>query len=310
MSNQTQTKNQTESEFFSVVGTGRKGVEEMLSKMGEEIKAIAAPNVNQGFDTWSKRALVEIANREELTPLLQSRQGIFSVYKCLAKAATMGLQIGGQTAHAYLVPFEGKATLVVTAEGFGFVAAHGPGAVLKNNPPLVEIYEKDDLRIDEHRGMLEHAFDPRQDRGKLCGWAMRLEYNDGHIEIPYVSVEDVQKIIENYSRTKDSKGKPMKAFAKSPEMMQRKTAIKRLLRKPAREAEGLAMLYSLEPLNGEPPLQVAPPRDVTERVATRLDKAVDSMEPDGGKEAEQPKEKPAEPPKEEQGPEPQPGDLF
>lgn len=271
-------KNQTPEEFFAVVGTGRRGVEDMLSKMGEEIKAIAAPNVHGGWETWSKRALVEIANREELAPILASRAGMFSVYKCLAKAATMGLQIGGVFPQAYFMPKEGKAELVVTAEGYSFSAAHGPGAVLRSTPELVRVHERDEFRIDTAKGLVHHGFDPRKDRGKHVGWYMRLEYTDGHIEIPYVTTEKVQQIIDRYSRKETNSGKPMPSFAKSPEEMADKTAAKKLLRKPAREAEGLAMLLSLEgePEDGEEP---RPMRPVGERVSGRLDAAAESMEP-------------------------------
>lgn len=306
--------NQSESEFFQIVGTGRKGVEQMLEKMGEEIKAIAAPNVQKDFDTWSKRALVEIANRDELSPVLSSRHGIFSIYKCLAKASTMGLQIGGQFPQAYFMPAEGKAELVPTAEGYAFVAAHGPGAVLKGVPELIRVYEKDEFRIDQKEGVVHHAYDPRADRGRLCGWYMRLEYVDGHVEIPYVPKEKVEKIIEGYSRTKTKTGALMPAFAKSRDEMEDKTAAKKLLKKPAREAEGLAMLYSLEPPEEEIPIEAPPPRDVTERVSNRLDKAMEAQErekPQPEKEQQQPKEKPAEKPVEKKNaPDPQPGDLF
>ncbi len=269
-------KNQTEQEFFAVVGTGRRGVENMLATMGAEIKAIAAPNVNGGWETWSKRALVEIANREELAPVLATRQGIFSVYKCLAKAATMGLQIGGVFPQAYLMPKEGKAVLVVTAEGYAFGAAHGPGAVLRSTPELLRVYEQDKFLIDQKAGKIEHSYDPRKDRGKLCGWYMRLEYTDGHVEIPYVATEKVKQIIANYSRQNDSKGNLMPSFAKSPEEMEDKTAAKRLLRKPAKEAEGLAMLLSLE---AEPEEDQPPMRTVTDRVGDRLDRAAEALKP-------------------------------
>lgn len=326
MAEKQKTKNQTEDEFFVVAGTGRRGVENMLDKMGGEIRAIAAQNVSNSFDTWSTRALVEIANRDELSPVLQTRKGIFSIYKCLAKAATMGLQIGGQFPQAYFMPAEGKAELVVTAEGYAFVAAHGPGAVLRSVPELIRVYEQDDFLVDQKAGVVEHSYDPRADRGRLCGWYMRLEYVDGHVEIPYASLEKVEKIIEHYSRTKTKSGALMPAFAKSPDEMRDKTAAKKLLKRPAREAEGLAMLYSLEsPADEEPPQPAM--RNVTERMNDRLDKVMQQTEKPAEKSAEKPaeEEKAPEPEKEEKQKEekqkekkpekkpaekPKPGDLF
>lgn len=297
--------NQSEAEFFAVVGTGRRGVEDMLSKMGEEIKAIAAPNVHGGWETWSKRALVEISNREELAPILATRAGMFSIYKCLAKAATMGLQIGGVFPQAYFMPAQGKAELVVTAEGYSFSAAHGPGAVLRSTPELVRVYERDEFRIDTAKGLVHHGFDPRKDRGKHAGWYMRLEYTDAHVEIAYVSAEKVQQIIDRYSRKDTKAGGLMPSFAKSPDEMADKTAAKKLLRKPAREAEGLSMLLSLdaEPEDAEEP---RPMRPVGERMADRLDAAAEAMEPSVDPRDIQPPEPWPKPPAQEAAPAPQP----
>lgn len=298
--------NQTETEFFAVVGTGRRGVEEMLAKMGEEIKAIAAPNVHGGWETWSKRALVEIANREELAPILATRAGMFSVYKCLAKAATMGLQIGGVFPQAYFMPKESKAELVVTAEGYAFSAAHGPGAVLRSTPELVRVYERDEFLIDTAKGLVHHVFDPRKDRGKHACWFMRLEYQDGHIEIAVVNAEKVQQIIDRYSRKETKAGGLMPSFAKSPEEMADKTAAKKLLRKPAREAEGLAMLLSLdaEPEDAE---ESRPMRPLGERMADRLDAATEALEPSAEPAAET---VPTPQPATVADPAKKPGDLF
>lgn len=270
-------KNQTEGEFFALVGTGRKGVESMLETMGPEIAKIAAPNVGGNFDTWKARALVDVSNRDELREVLQTKPGIFSVYKALSKCATMGLQIGGQFPHAYLVPKEGKATLVVTAEGYAFAAVHGPGSVLRIVPALGKVYEKDTFRIDASAGTFEHQFEAFGDRGKIVGYYMRLEYNDGHVEIPIATRAEVVGISNAYSTKVFPSGKKAPAWSKSEEEMYDKIAAKRLLKKPAREAEGLAMLLSLDEYE-EPEPRQAPPRDVTERLGGRLDDAAASFE--------------------------------
>lgn len=315
MSEMKKEPNQTEKEFFNIVGTGRRGIEDMVVKFGDEIRIIAAPNVKDGWLTWSKRAIVEIANRDELAPVLATKMGMFSIYKCLAKAATMGLQIGGVFPQAYFMPKEGKAELVVTAEGYAFSAAHGPGAVLKSTPELVRVYEKDEFGVDTAKGAVHHGFDPRKDRGKHTGWYMRLEYTDGHMEIAYVTAEKIEQIVQNYSRQKTNANTLMPAFAKSPEEMRDKTAAKRLLRKPAREAEGLAMLLSLEGEAAEEPEAQAAQTIIIDRVGDRLDHAAEAMgsgEPTGPRKKGDPE--PAKVPAPEQ-PQPQqpgkvPGDLF
>lgn len=279
--------NQSEGEFFAMVGTGRKGVETMLATMGPEIAKVSAPNVGGNFDTWSTRALVEIANRDELRPVLQSREGIFSVYKALTKAATMGLQIGGQFPHAYLVPMGGKATLVTTAEGFAFAAVHGPGAVLKSIPQLGRVYDHDKLRVDAAAGIVEHEYSPFVERGKLVGYYMVLEYRNGKREAVTITQAEVEAIEKAYSQ----KNGP--AWSKSAQAMHDKTAAKQLLKKPVKESEGLAMLLALD--DYEAPEYAPPPRDMGDRLDARLDGAMRTVEPEPEPEPTPETEQPDEP---------------
>lgn len=246
-------------------------MEDMLEKMGGEIAKIAAPNVGGAFDVWKTRALVEVSNRDELKDVLATKTGIFSVYKALTKAATMGLQIGGQFPHAYLVPFQGKAQLVATAEGYAFACAHGPGAVLSNIPKLEHVHENDKLHVDAAAGKVKHDFEPFGERGKLVGYYMRLEYLDGHVEIATIRQNEVDDIEKVYSRSDGP------AFKKSPQAMHDKTAAKQLLKKPVKESEGLAMLLAADEYEAPEPRQ-APPRDVSERVGGRLDRIAEKAE--------------------------------
>jgi len=264
--------NQTESEALALWGTGRKGVEDMLAKMGGEIATIAAKNVQEAFDVWKMRALVEVSTRDELKNVIATRDGVFSIYKCLTKAATMGLQIGATFPHAYFVPYSGKAQLIITAEGYAFACVHGPGAVLAAVPEIVEVFEKDKLSIDQKAGTVNHVYEPFGDRGKLAGFYMRLEYRDGHIEVPTILIGEVESIAKAYSSTTSP------AFTKSKPAMYRKIAAKQLLKKPVKEAEGLAMLLSLD--DYEAPEYTPPPRDIGDRMADRLDASMRTVEPE------------------------------
>lgn len=287
----TKEKNQTEEEFFAMVGTGRKGVADMLVNMSDEFKKIGAPNVTREYGVWSHRALVYIANSEELQPLTKTRKGIFSIYKELAKAAQMGIQIGGHFAHAFLVPFGGEATLIVSWEGYAFAAAHGPGAVLKYVPKLVEVFEQDEFRIQEAEGTFTHNYSPFADRGKLVGYFMKLEYIDGRIELPYVTMKEVEEIIHHYGNQNSP------AYKKSKIDMYRKTAAKKLLKKPAKEAEGLAMMYQAD-MDVRPEDDRGEPVDITDRATSRLDDIIQKTEET--REEEQPENVPEEKPAEEE----------
>ncbi len=303
MSNQSPTKNQSEKEYFALAGTGRKGVEDMLSKMGDEIKAVASPNVSKEFDTWKIRALVLIANDETLRPIIQTRTGIFSIYQQLARAATMGLQIGGQFPHMHLVPIKGKAVMIPTAEGYTFCARYGPGHVLKLTPQLMEVYDKDEFRIDDAARTYIHNYDPFKERGKLVGFFTVLDFIDGRRMIPHVTIADVERIEREYGRTDNP------AYKKSPFEMHQKTAMKKLLKPAVRESEALAMMMTLDDYEYTPPLEPLTPdmRDVTERMGDKLDSAIEGLEP--GEKKEEPKaEKKPEPSKAESGV--KKGDLF
>ena len=294
-------QNQTEAEFFALVDTGRKGVESMLDTMGAEIQKIAAPSVQQRYDVWTMRALVEITSNEDLAPVIRTRTGIFSIYRALTKCAQIDLQIGGEFPHAYLTPINGKAVLMISATGYAFAATHGQGAVLQSDPLLVEVYEKDECRIDQAAATVKHTTIPFADRGALLGYYMVLEYRDGHTEIPTITRDDVLDVCREYGNTNSP------AYKKSPKAMEQKTAIKQLLKRPMKMSEGLAMLYSID---GELPeietVQREPEtRNVTERVSERLGDATEALDPEKAVEAE---ESPEPEPEKEKGKKPDPDD--
>ncbi len=283
-------QNQTEGEYFALVETGRKGLDEMFVKMGDELREIAAPTIRERLDTWTTRALVEITSNDKLRPVIQTKEGIFSIYRALTKCAQMDLQIGGQFPHAHLVPYQGKATLILSAEGYGFASVHGQGAVLSTDPLLVEVYETDKCHIDQAAGTVEHTTDKAFDRGKLLGYYMILDYRNGHIEIPTITAKEVQEIITNYGN-RDRDGKLGPAHRKSPRAMAQKTATKQLLKRPAKLSEGLAMLYASE--DDMPAIrheETEPEtRNVTERVTESLSDATEALDP---KNAVEPAESP------------------
>lgn len=281
-----QQANQTDGEFFAVISTGRQGLQDALTTMDGELRRVAAPNVQGHMDAWKQKALLMVTSSDELRPLFGTRKGLYSIYQSLARAAQLGLQPGGHYPHFHLVKFGDRCELIPSAEGLAFAATHGPGSVLRSIPTIMEVHENDDLMIDQAAGRIEHRFDPRADRGDLVGYATKLEYRDGHTEIPYVSIDDVEHIRQNYSNSNSP------AWKKSGRDMRRKIATKKLLRKAASEAEGLSSLYDVESVVDTAP---APPRDVTERASARLDAAIDAAGPP------QDEPTPAEAPTSEQG---------
>jgi recombinational DNA repair protein RecT len=268
-----QKKNQTAEEYFGIVTTGRQGVEDMLAKMGGEIQAVGADNLKESgaFETWKMRALVEVSTNQALIDggVLGTRPGLHSVYQALAKSANMGLQFGGHFPQAYLVPKAGKAVLIVSEEGLAFIGTYGPGAVLSVKPELHEVFEKDRFSIDDAARTYQHEYAPFAERGKLVGYFTVLEYKDGRKQIPYILQAKVRQIEKAYGGTSNP------AYSNAPEQMDRKTAMKAMLRPVAKESEGLAMAYSLEEGEPEPVM-----RDVTDRTVSRLAQATEALGPE------------------------------
>jgi recombinational DNA repair protein RecT len=265
-------ENQTEAEFFSLANVGRKGLEEMMSKMESDIMHVAAKSVRDAGSTWTQRAIVWISNNDVIRDVISTKTGLFSVYKALSDAAIMGLQPGGLYPHFYLSKKEGKAVMVPSAEGLAFCATHGDGAVLQYEPEIIPVYDKDEFRIDMANRITVHNFEPFKDRGALVGWYAELDYINGRREIPFVTQAKVKDINEKYSTMKSSKGDLMPAWAKSEFEMWKKTAAKYLLKKAVMEAKGLAMVASN--YYDEPPIE-----DISSRTSDRLNNQAEKMKP-------------------------------
>ena len=107
---------------------------------------IEAPmfDLDTGKALWGDVPDVDVANRQELTTILNQRTGVYSLYQEIAKAATAGFQLGGIVPHGYFTPDfkHSKVVFVPTREGYAFCAAHGPGAVLRNEPALIHFHER------------------------------------------------------------------------------------------------------------------------------------------------------------------------
>lgn len=293
--------NQNEAEYFAVVATGRKGLDEMAAKMTPEIMAIAARSVAEAGEAWMKRAIVSIASNEALADVIKTRTGLFSIYKGLARAATMGLQLGGQFPHAHFVPYKGVAELITTADGYKHAAVHGPGAIL-SNIEVKRVYEGEEVRLDVGAGRVDHIIKPGAARGKLIGVYGKMTRTDGTSEIDYMSKEEALRIRDTHSAQFRGTGKG--PWKDDEDAMIEKTATKKFLRRYAAEAEGLGMLYSADADDGDY-APAPPPRDVTERMAGHLEERTERIV---AAEAPQTEEKPA--PAEKPAPSAAPAELF
>ncbi len=302
-------KNQTEGEFFNIVGTGRKGVEDMFGKMSEEIMSVAVESVRKMENTWKQRALLSIVNNENLKGVLATRKGIYSIYNCMIEAVQMGLQLGGHFPHAHLVPFKGEAKLIATKEGYIFCSVHSQDSVL-SSAEIQPVHDGENFKIDLAAKTVSHTFDPgKNKKGKLIlvygifigkdGKTKRIDYRMREQIMPN---RERSSSYQAYKAGKISENQC--TWITDEDAMIIKSAAKSMLKPYAAESEGLAMLYKQDIESIEAPEPDM--RDVTERMSDKLDSAIEGMEPGEGKKEE---------PKSDQEtiqPEPgkKPGDLF
>jgi len=269
--------NQKPDEEKQVARIGRRGLETAVEKMTPEIMAIAAPSVRSAGSTWLKRAIVSIANDDKLRDVLQSEAGIFSVIKGFEKAATMGLQLGGQFPQAYMTGFDGKAELIVSAEGFKHTAIHGPGAVL-SDMLIRRVYEGENFAVDFAGNTVAHSYDGKTERGKVIGVYCIMTRTDGVKIIDYMTRSEALRVRDGHSkawRAFQAKKVSSCPWNTDEDAMIEKTAAKKFLRKFAAEAEGLAMLFGQDADDFDDQSTTTPepaPRDVSDRMADHLDR--------------------------------------
>jgi phage RecT family recombinase len=276
-------QNQTEGEYFAVVETGRKGVEQALDTMHDELMAVAAAPVRKQGESWKARALATVTANDGLRDVLAHKRGIWSIYQSLARAAQMGLQIGGNFPHAYLVPFapqkgaKKQAQLIITAEGYLFAAKHGPQPVIKD-ATYAAVRDGDEISIDQAKGSVSHRVNPLADRGEVLGVWVQVQPIGAQPVVKWYTKAELIKVRDERSLSWKF-DKSRSPWSTDEEAMLVKTAVKRALKPYAAEAEGLSMLYA----DDETPGEAEPPRaerDVTDRASGAIDAMMGSVADD------------------------------
>lgn len=272
--------NQTTQEEQALVLTGRKGLERAVEVMKSDIMAMAAPDIVKAGSAWLQRAIISVVNDDnpKLRECLQTKAGQMSIIKAFEEAATMGLQLGGQFKHAHLTAFDGKAELIVDQNGYKFMTCHGQGAVLKDIV-IRRVYEGEQFKIDFAENTVSHSYDGKAERGKLVGVYGILTKLDGERYVEYMTRTEALMVRDNHSRgwAAYKAGKTKDNFWHTDEDAAiEKTAAKKFLRPFAAKSEGLAMLFSNEEADFEAEYKT-PSRDVSERMAGRLEKQAERM---------------------------------
>lgn len=155
-----------------------------------------------------------------------------SIYVSALRAATLRLCVDPGLGQAYLVPFGGKATLIVGYKGLYDMAVRtGRYRYINVNP----IYEGE--RIEENRisGLITlESLQGQRVSSKIIGWLSAFEMlpvkgqKYGLAKTLYMTVEEIHEHAQKYSKSYDS---PKSGWKTDTAAMERKTVLRILLRK-------------------------------------------------------------------------------
>jgi recombination protein RecT len=172
----------------------------------------------RGGDSYIASVLLAAASNDtlmECTPL--------SIYTAALRAAALHLSVDPAVGQAYLVPFKGKATLVVGYKGLHDLAVRTNRYRYIN---VGKIYEGEIIVENRISGL--HHIEGGRTGDKVTGWLAAFEMLNGYGKTLYMTTEEIHAHAQRYSRGYDN---PQGLWKKDPEVMERKTPLKLLLRR-------------------------------------------------------------------------------
>jgi len=204
-------------------------VADYLKKNESKLKSYG----NKGFDVadFLRSAMILIVGDTKLRKALTTEKGKESLYNALKHAASVGLSLNPQKAHACLIPYEIDGTMIIDYQIMkaGYVQlALDSGKVEWVRSFLV--HENDKFELSETMNGDDYLFKPAtKDRGKIIGALASLKTIEGTGFLKYMTVKEINEIRDTYSAM--YKKKPDKSpWKKSYPGMARKTVIKALFR--------------------------------------------------------------------------------
>lgn len=145
-----------------------------------------------------------------------------SIVASALRAASLRLSVDPSSGQAYLVPFKGKATLIVGYKGLHDMAVR-TGKYRYIN--VTEIYEGETVGQDRISGF--HHIEGGRQGDTVRGWLAAFQMFDGYSKTMYMPVEEIHAHAQKYSKSYDS---PTSAWKTDTAKMERKTVLRLLLR--------------------------------------------------------------------------------
>jgi len=179
----------------------------------DEIKGRFAEVIGGNAAGYISSVLIAVSENE----LLQKCSST-SIISAALRAATMRLSVEPSTGQAYLVPFGGKATLVVGWRGIYHMALRTGKYQYIN---IFKVYEGETVTEDRMRGI--HSLSGHKQSDKVIGYMLSFGLRNGFAKTFYMTIEECDehgaKYSKNYSRN-DS------LWKKDPHTMYKKTVMR------------------------------------------------------------------------------------
>jgi recombination protein RecT len=199
----------------------------------------------RGASNYISSVLIAVADSKQLQECQPA-----SIYTGALRAATLRLSVDPGVGQAYLVPFKGRATLIVGYKGLHDMAVRTNRYRYINVGP---IYEGQEVIEDQITGF--HRLAGARSGNKVIGWIGAFEMLPrfgGYSKTLYMTVEEIHTHAKRYSKSYDRSDSPWQT---EPDKMERKTVLRLLLRRwgyidPA-DVKELEAMENEEPIEAE-----------------------------------------------------------
>ncbi len=197
----------------------------LLKTKVEAIKSVLPDHI-------SVRKMMRLTHQAVVLNPELARCDQLSLINAVIEASALGLEVGGSTAQAHLIPYKGVVKLIPDYKGLVELSYRSPAVASITAHP---VYENE--RFDYWYGLnsdIQHNPAKGRDRGKLIAAYAIVKFVNGGYDFEVIEKEDAMAIKER-SQAKDSKYSPWNTSDEWT--MWVKTALKRLLKRVPKNPE-------------------------------------------------------------------------
>jgi len=172
----------------------------------------------RGAARYIAEVMITVASSESL-----QKCELKSIYVSALRAATMRMSVDVSLGQAYLVPYKGKATLIIGYRGLYEMAMRTNKYRWINVGP---VYEGETMEQDRLSGEWKAPAGIRTS-DKIVGWLAAFLKTNGSSKTHYMSCEEIHEHAKKYSQSYTNDDSP---WQKETRKMERKTCLRTMLR--------------------------------------------------------------------------------